>query len=214
MCSRFWGAPGGVRVDTAFELDLGLERPDIPLNPNTAPTEAAGVVQVRDGKRVLTPMKWGFTPSSGIVINARSETVLQRSLFKDAAEHRRCLVPANGFFEWESRSKPKQPWCFRRNDGEPMALAGLWRESQGVEQFVLLTCEPNEHVAQLHDRMASVILPEDYELWLEGDIEDALTAARIPYPDELMTSYPVTTAMSNPRYKNDDATEPIRDLFG
>jgi len=216
MCSRFWGAPEGTAILTAIE-EKGVEAILEAINEgssNVAPTELQPVVHMENGQAIISRMKWGFTiPGRQPIINARIETVLEKGLFAQSAINRRCLIAVQGFYEWDKTTKPKQPYCFRMKDGAEFAFAGLWRVMNGEKQFVVCTTEPNELVAQLHNRMPCVVASSDFNLWLKGDTHEALSKITVPFPAELMTCFKVKTAMSNPRYKAEDAPEPLRDLF-
>jgi putative SOS response-associated peptidase YedK len=186
---------------------------------NIAPTQKVPIVrQDRNGpKRTFGLARWGLIPAwaknSSIgfkAINAMSETAAEKPAFRDAMKLRRCLIPADGFYEWEKLgTKVKQPYNFGMADDNPFAFAGLWerwRDPAGefIETFTILTTKPNSLVADVHDRMPAILKPEDYDLWLDPGVtnvalvEDSLK----PFDPRLMKKYPVSTRVN--RTENDD----------
>lgn len=185
---------------------------------NIAPTQP--VVAVRrnpeSGARELAIFRWGLIPSwskdmkiGSRLINARSETVAEKPSFRAAFKYRRCLIPADGFYEWQQINGRKQPVYIHGSDGKPLALAGLWEtwhapDSSPVESCTILTTEPNELVAPIHNRMPVVIEPPDYEMWLDPGPrpQEGLHLLR-PYPSQKLAAYAVSTHVNSPA--NDDA---------
>lgn len=169
---------------------------------------------------IFVAAKWGLVPpwskdgkgdGRPPPINARCETVRTNGLFRRAYQHRRCLVPVKGFFEWKDiygTGKNKQPYAIAMKSGEPFAFAGLWdswRDPEtGLERktFTIITCTPNEMVAQIHDRMPVILHPEDYERWLsfEPDPFDLLE----PFPAELMRMWPIDRKVGRPANNTPD----------
>jgi putative SOS response-associated peptidase YedK len=144
------------------------------------------------------------------MINARSETVAEKPAFRAAFRRRRCLVVADGFYEWQKLNGGKQPYFIRMRDGRPFAFAGLWEHWQGtdgseIESCTLLTTQPNDLVRPLHNRMPVILHPKDYELWLDPQAQqaEALQPLLGAYPSEEMDAYAVSRFVNNPR--NDDA---------
>lgn len=162
-------------------------------------------------------MHWGLIPSwakdpsiGNRIINARSETVAEKPSFRAAFKRRRCLIPANGFYEWKKIGKKKQPYYVRRKDGEPFAFAGLWEPWEGedgtvIESCTILTTEPNADIRPLHNRMPVILDPSDYDQWLNPEVDELETLAPLmhPYPDGKLEAVPVSPLVNNP--KNDDA---------
>ena len=155
------------------------------------------------------------------MLNARAETLTERPAYRRAFERRRCLVPADGFFEWTDppegagKRAPKQPYRFTLDPEGPFAFAGLY-EVNGSGEHALLTCtiittEPNALVAPYHDRMPVMLHPEDYALWLDRATTEPERVQPLlrPFPAEEMRAYPVTTKMSRPAYDEPDAIEPV-----
>jgi putative SOS response-associated peptidase YedK len=220
VCSRFWGV-GGQKVLTFYEQFGPVAEgpgvvwvPDDPGSTNVAPTEPAYVLRLMDGQIIMDEMRWRFTvPGRQPLINARIETILEKPLYAKSARERRCIVPAQGFYEWDSAYTPKQPHCFRRKDGGLLSMAGVWREVDGEKQFCVITTEPNGLVENIHSRMPAIL--EDHEIvdWLQAPVEEALSIARDSLPAGDMEEYRVTRLMSNPRYKGADASQPMLGLF-
>lgn len=177
-------------------------------------------VTKRRGAVALEPLAFGtlLPPREGqakplMLANARSETLLARGAFKDAAQHRRCLVPADGFYEWEKQGKARLPHYFQVREGEPFFFAGLWRPETAVAPpaFVIVTTAPNALLAPIHDRMP-VILPDDRaDAWL-GD--EPLPPARlqelcVPFPAVEMRSHRVGPQMNSARFESPACIEPF-----
>jgi len=192
---------------------------------NIAPTQPVAAVRInRDTKeRELTHLHWGLIPSwakdPGIgsrMINARSETAAEKPSFRGAFKYRRCLVPADGFYEWQKLNGRKQPVRIHMKDGQPFAIAGLWEHwmdpgGSEIESVTLLTTTPNELLEPVHNRMPVILAPEDYELWLDlgaqhpGEVQHLLG----PYPAEGMDFYPVSTHVNNPHNEDPQCIEPL-----
>jgi putative SOS response-associated peptidase YedK len=200
---------------------------------NVAPTDPVPIVRRsrRVAGPVLTVARWGLVPSwasdtrgAARMINARAETVSTNASFKTAMRRRRCIIPADGFYEWqrlggEGKKPRKQPFFIRRRDGKPMALAGLWEvwkprddpDADWLRSTTIITGEPNELVARLHDRMP-VILPEDtWDTWLDRDNEDveSLMGLLVPYPVDLLEAYPVDTLVNSVQNDGPELIEPL-----
>ncbi|OLD95704.1 MAG: hypothetical protein AUI36_46070 [Cyanobacteria bacterium 13_1_40CM_2_61_4] len=169
-----------------------------------------------DTDRKLAMLRWGLLPAwvkeptkVQQPINAKAETAAEKPMFRDAFKRRRCLVPADGFYEWKQEGGRKQPVYIHMKDGEPFAIAGLWEQWEGqdgevIESCTLLTTEPNDRLAPIHNRMPVILDPKDYAQWLDPDLQDVsrLKTLLHPYTSEQMTYYPVNLRVNNPR--NDD----------
>ena len=190
------------------------ERPNLEPRYNIAPTQDAPLFR-RDGAGTvhLAQLRWGLIPSwakdksiGAKFINARGESVATQSAFRAAFEQRRCLVPADGFYEWRQEGKQKQPWRLHLADDAPFCFAGLWeswrdRETKAVvESFTIITTTANELVAPIHNRMPVMLQWHDLVPWLDGT--DAAKLLR-PYPAEQMKAYPVSTAVNS--WRNESA---------
>jgi len=186
---------------------------------NIAPTQQIPVVrQDRDApRRTFSLLRWGLIPYwakdrsiSAKTINAMSETAAAKPAFRDAMKLRRCLIPADGFYEWlRIGAKDKQPYNFGMADDSVFAFAGLWdrwRDPAGtiVETCTILTSRPNSLVADVHDRMPVIMRPDDYELWLDPGVTDSSRVAEClgPFSPTLMKKYPVSARVNRP--ENDD----------
>jgi putative SOS response-associated peptidase YedK len=232
-----------------FELDVHGERQLALFEPryNIAPTQDVIVVRANpeDGRRSAATMRWGLLPSwmkgkaSGPpMINARAETLAEKPAFRGALRARRCLIPADGFYEWQQVSGggkgKKQPFYIHRPDGRPFAFAGLWetwREGPGpsaqgrgiseqssqstIESCTIVTTSANAALRELHDRMPVVLSSGDYALWLDPNIDDPgrLQHLLVPCVDEALVAEPVSTHVN--RVANDDprCVEAVRSLF-
>jgi putative SOS response-associated peptidase YedK len=157
-------------------------------------------------------LKWGLVPSwakdisiGAKLINARSETVTEKPSFREAFKQRRCIIPADGFYEWQRTEGRKQPFFFQMRDERPFGFAGLWERWQGatgqvIESCTILTTEANEVLRPVHDRMPVILHSDDYELWLDEDVRkrEFLNDLLRPYPAKEMVSHPVSTAINSP----------------
>lgn len=222
MCGRF------TLFDPAVSLAEGFGLGEVPsLSPryNIAPTQEVAAVRIPagGGARELVMMRWGLIPSwakdpsiGNRMINARAETAAEKPAFRTAIRRKRCLVPADGFYEWKRTNGRKQPFYIRMRDGRTFAFAGLWDSWKGpgaeaVESCALLTTGPNEIVRPIHDRMPVIVSPRDYDLWLSPDVQDPhlLDPVFLPHPAEGMTAYPVRTAVNNPKTDAPGLIDPL-----
>lgn len=215
MCGRFTSTTSAADLADWFEV----EEPSsdtLPIDFNVVPTSDIRIVRVVEGRRRLDIAHWGLVPGwaespaiGSRLINARSETAASKPSFRRAFRRRRCLVPVDGFYEWVpvSGRRRKQPHYLRAHDARPLALAGLWEEWCDPERpghpslvsCTILTGPPNAVVAPLHDRMPIILDRPDWEPWLDPDIDDVdlLTALCVPAPDDLLETWPVSTAVND-----------------
>jgi putative SOS response-associated peptidase YedK len=231
MCGRFLLTTPAEALRQAFGF---IEQPNLAPRYNIAPTQDVPVIRQRrnpPGQRTLKMLRWGLVPSwaeslagGAKMINARAETLLKRSAFRDAFARRRCLVPADGFYEWRPDDKAKQPYLVAARDGAVLAFAGLWErwtpkgESAGinggeqqsagaspaVDSFTIVTTAANAQLAPLHHRMPVILAPTDYARWLDPTADpSALQALLRPASDDLLHYFPVDRRVNNVR--NDDA---------
>lgn len=178
-----------------------------------------GATPVRNG-RYLTTFQWGLVPSwarditmASNAINARSETVAEKPSFKGSFKYRRCLIPVDGFFEWDRKGRKKVPYYFRHPDGTPLMMAGLWdynyHVADGLYTCCLMTTEANSLMAHIHHRMPVLLSPKDESLWLDSKADPtALQSLLRPYECEL-EAYRVTPKMNSGSYNEPDCVEPI-----
>ena len=225
MCGRF------ALMTSTEQLAMQFDVPETAVNAlppsvpryNIAPTQPVAAIRLAEnGQREFTFFRWGLVPSwakdlniGSRMINARSETVAEKPSFRTAFKRRRCLIPADGFYEWQKQGSGKQPMFIRPVAERPFALAGLWEVWRDPDGSVLQTCTiltttPNELMAPIHNRMPVIVEPEDFDLWLnpEPNPEQGLHLLR-PYPTEKMTAYPVSTTVNNPRNDVPDCIQPL-----
>ena len=174
-----------------------------------------------DGEREVVMVRWGLIPfwmkekPQVPHINARAETVHKSPLFREAFAKRRCLVPATGFYEWQKREDGKQPYRFRLKDLEPFAFAGVWEFTRlGGEDILsaaIIVGEPNSLVRVVHDRMPVMLMPEDYDRWLDPAKPDELLAMLRPYDPALMEAYAVSRAVNNVKNDTEECIQPMQD---
>ncbi len=228
MCGRFSQAAAPEDIAELFDLPVQAV-PDYRPRYNLAPTQPALVLRrhPQTGERELTFLTWGLVPSwakdptiGSRLINARAETLAEKPAFRAAFRRRRCLVPANGFFEWKKTGSGKQPYFIARKDGRPMAMAGLWEHWQSadgsvIESFTLITTEPNELVKQIHDRMPAILPRTAFDAWLDPDEDVALLQdlLRHPVSAEELDAWPVSTAVNRPDNDDSSLIEPLPMLF-
>lgn len=212
MCGRF------ALTTTEDELRrvFGHEGPPRNLRPrwNIAPTQEAPVIRLERGVRRLDLLQWGLVPywaedpSIGSrMINARGETLAEKPAFRQAYRSRRCLVPADGFYEWPEHGEDKRPILFRQRDGAPFAFAGLWEkwvpEGGGVlETFTIVNCAAGPFMARVHSRTPVVVSPADHAAWLDPEVEPRHLIR--PPPDDLFVAVRVSTYVN--KTANDDSS--------
>ena len=221
MCSRFSQTlpPDAVRSYFGYR-----NQPNFPARYNIAPTQPIPVVrQTREGGREFVLMRWGLIPSwvknpdeFSTLINARSETAAEKPSFRAAMKHRRCLIMADGFFEWTGPKGQKRPFHISRADGDPIGFAGLWEHWQGAEgseilSATILTTSANLDVAPLHDRMPVILEQEDFDLWLDCDRVPANEVQELLLPphDGLLEAVEVHPRVNNPRLDEPGILEPL-----
>jgi putative SOS response-associated peptidase YedK len=193
---------------------------------NAAPTQQLPtIVEHDEGDRELTTMRWGLIPrwvkagSKGpSPFNARAETLLEKPMFKSLVGRKRCLVPANGYYEWKQVAGKKQPYFFQPADQELFAFAGLYDEyeddaGERFATYTVITTEANEVTREYHDRMPVILSPDAEEEWVSRDQTDvfAVTQLLTPYPADQMTIRPVSTEVNNVRNNDPTLIEPLDD---
>lgn len=212
MCGRYSITTPLEAMRQIFEFEGPL--PNYPPRYNVAPTQDAPVVRLADGARELTLMRWGLVPSWSqgpdskfSMINARAETVADKPAYRAAFKSRRCLVPADGFFEWRAEGKTKQPFYIHVKDETPFAFAGLWERwdkgGEPITSFTIVVTGANDLLKPIHERMPVILDPGDYGRWLDPgtDREVALSLLK-PYVPEKMAFRKISTRVNSP--KNDD----------
>ena len=218
MCGRFTLTEPG-RIGTRFGIQAPLPADEGPRY-NVAPSQSVLTVVVAEHEgRALRQMRWGFQPAwmkeakRPPPINARAETLLDRPMFRGALGHSRCLIPADGFYEWVATegSKQKQPLHLRLKGGELFGFAGLWTEaSDGEPTCVIVTTEANELIRPLHARMPVILEPADEPLWLDPEVTDpaAVSACLQSFPSERMELYRVSDLVSSARNEGPELVQP------
>jgi len=223
MCGRYTlSTPVGTLAE---EFDIAGPLPELPPSYNVAPTqEVPAVVAAGSGGegRRLEMLRWGLIPSwaddPGIgarMINARSETVAEKPSFRRAFKERRCLIPADGFYEWQKSNDGKQPYYIRMKNVRPFAFAGLWESWRGdgneIHSCTILTTSPNDIAAEIHNRMPVILPPEVYEIWLDPDLRetDHLLSLLSPYPPGDMEAYPVSRRVNSPSNNEPSCVESV-----
>ena len=212
MCGRYviTSPPAAVRALFGYP-----EQPNFPARYNVAPTQPIPIVRLHEGKRHFVLMRWGLIPSwvkdpkaFSLLINARSDSVLDKPAFRNAMRRRRCLIPADGFYEWSEASGRKQPYFVHPRSGGPFGFAGLWETWTGpngeeLDTAAIVTTTANRALSSLHGRMPVILPPEAFDLWLDCAQVDAQTAAAllVPSPDDLLEAYAVSAAVN--RVAND-----------
>jgi len=192
---------------------------------NIAPTQPIPVIRQhpKEPVRELSLMRWGLIPSwakdaSGAarMINARSETASTKPAFRDAMKSRRCLIPADGFYEWMRMEKTKQPYCFEVNDGELFAFAGLWDRwkdpnGQWVKSCSILTTTPNAVTSVVHDRMPVILSSDDYDLWLDPGMTNVAAASDLlkPFDARRMRCFPVSGRINHVANDDEECSAPV-----
>jgi putative SOS response-associated peptidase YedK len=218
MCGRYGFESGQRELMTRFQLETVIEL--LPMSFNVAPGMIMPVV-VSQSPNHLELMEWGFLPrwakdpsATRRPINARAETVATTAMFRGAFRHQRCLVPARGFYEWAKTPRGKEPYWIQLQGGELFAFAGLWeawadRQGRETHTYSIITTEPNERMAPIHNRMPAILRRDDEALWLDpGQTEgERLQPLLRPYPASEMEAWPVSRAVNNPR---NDSAELIR----
>lgn len=221
MCGRYSLTQTLEALAQFFAL-YGQQRSNLPPRWNIAPTQQSAVVRRNAaGQRELAMLRWGFAgPNNAPLINARSETAAAKPSFAEAFRQRRCLVPADSFYEWQAIAgrKIKQPWRIGLKGGGLFAFGGLWQTEavfDGSECFTILTTAANDYLRPLHDRMPVILPPDTFAAWLDPatPVND-LTALLRPYPDEKMARYRVPTAVNSVKVDSPDCFAPLNPDLG
>jgi putative SOS response-associated peptidase YedK len=224
MCGRYSLTRREAELVERFGIEqLICESEKLAPRFNIAPSQLVPVIINKEGHRVLCQFKWGLIPfwakdlkKNKPVINARSESVAEKPFFKQALLKRRCLIPADGFYEWKHQNKNKIPMYIHVNDRELFAFAGLWDEWTSPDGEVIRTCtiittEANNSVAPVHDRMPVIVRAEHEALWLDPDIREVtqLTPVLAALPDEAIKMYQVSPRVNSPSQDLPELVEPV-----
>jgi putative SOS response-associated peptidase YedK len=219
MCGRYTLTTPAERL--AEEFGFKDSSAELPQSYNVAPTQGVAAVLEEGGGRHLEVLRWGLIPPwaddpqiGSRMINARSETAPEKPSFRRAFRERRCLIPADGFYEWQRTNGAKQPFYIHMEDGRPFAFAGLWeswgRGGEGeIRTCTILTTAANAVVGEIHERMPVIVAPDAYDVWLDPSSErDELTGLLAPYPEDEMEAYPVSRFVNSPSNNDPRCVEP------
>jgi putative SOS response-associated peptidase YedK len=216
MCGRFTNQYSWDELHELYSLSNVPPESNFPPRYNIAPTQTSFVVRETDGVRELAELRWGLLPrwakalgDGARMINARSETVAEKPAYRSPFKSRPCLVVADGFYEWRKVDGGKQPYFITAKDNARFAFAGLWEPKSLAEQdtFTVLTCEPNELCATVHDRMPVMLAPEDFASWLSTPEERAKLLK--PFPADQMELWPVGKAVGSPKNTGPELIEAV-----
>jgi putative SOS response-associated peptidase YedK len=207
MCGRYLitTAPEAIRRLFGYP-----QQPNFPARYNVAPTQPIPIVRLNEGKREFALVRWGLIPAwvkdpkgFSLLINARGESVNDKPAFRNAMKRRRCLIPADGFYEWQEAGGRKRPFAVRPKLGGAVAFAGLWEcwmgpNGEELETAAIVTTEANRTLHAIHHRMPVIVAPEAFDFWLDCANVDALTATAliVPAPDELMEAQEISSAVN------------------
>ena len=221
MCGRYKLSRRKQVVEEYFER--ASEEEDFSPRYNIAPTQPVATIRTAGSSRILSMMRWGLVPSwasdisiGSRLINGRSETVLEKPAFRDSFRTRRCLIPADGFYEWKKSGKEKQPFHFGMKDSSLFAFAGVWDRwkspgGQILESCSILTTSANELLDGLHDRMPVILPPRHYHTWLAAKAEEAdrLAELLVPFDASFMNRYPVSSLVNKPQNEMPECAQEI-----
>ena len=219
MCGRYLlsSAPEAIRALFRYP-----ERPNFPPRYNIAPTQPIPIVRMTEGGRHFALVRWGLIPpwvkdprAFTLLINARAESVHDKPAFKNAIKRRRCLIPADGFYEWKTEGGRKRPYAARPKGGGPMAFAGLWESWIGpngeeMETAAIVTTVANREMGAVHDRAPVIVPPEQFDFWLDGGNVSDVEAATLfgPAPDGSMKVYEISPAVNHVANDSPQLIEP------
>lgn len=215
MCGRYLITTAPEAMRRMFRYP---EQPNFPARYNVAPTQPIPIVRLNDGQRQFALVRWGLIPAwvkdpraFSLLINARGDSVNDKPAFRNAMKRRRCLIPADGFYEWNEHGGRKRPYAVRPADGEPVAFAGLWEcwtgpNGEEMETAAIITTDASRDLHAIHHRMPVVVEPDAFDFWLDCRNVDALTAAAllVPAREGFFQAYEISTAVN--RVANDTAT--------
>jgi putative SOS response-associated peptidase YedK len=219
MCGRFTVKMTWAEIVALYKLTFDRPPHNLPPNYNVCPTDPIDVVTQQDGKRDFVRLRWGLAPRwwpkpikelKAATFNARAETVATKPFFRDAFKRTRCLIPMSGYYEWQDTPGGKQPWYFTARDGSPaLTTAGLWDEwrdratGETLESCTMIITEPNDFVAEVHDRMPVLLTEKDFEPWLTGTAGVELLK---PAAEDVLQRWPVSKRVNSSKAPADDPT--------
>lgn len=222
MCGRYSQTATPEIIAEQFGVN---DSPLFQLRYNIAPSQSIAAIRIEPDTttRKLVMLRWGLVPSwakdpkiGNQCINAKAETVAEKPSFRSAFKKRRCLVVATGFYEWQVQGAYKQPMWIGLRNKRPFAFAGLWEhwkpaEGEPIDTCTIITTEPNDLMAPIHNRMPVILAPTSYDQWLDPTFQkiETLNGLLRPYQSEELTAYPVSTLVNNPRHDTPQCLEPV-----
>jgi putative SOS response-associated peptidase YedK len=224
MCGRYTLGRSTQDILKRYAIEQNLIESEARFN--IAPSQLVAVVMDAQGNRTLDALKWGLVPfwvkdlkKHKPLINARAESLAEKPSFKQALLKRRCIIPADGFYEWKGEAKSRTPVYFKLKDGSPFGFAGIWEQWTSPDGEVLRTCaiitvEPNHLTSQIHNRMPAILKPEDEAIWLNAAEKDPvrLLALLKPYPHEAMEAFEVSAKVNSPSVESAECVVPVAAL--
>lgn len=219
MCGRYASSRDARDLQSAFEVEEPPEE-TIPPSWNVAPTDPVYAVLQREDRRLLRVLRWGLVPSwakdakgAARLINARQETVTTKPAFRAAYQRRRCLLPADGYYEWQSEGTRKQPWFLSAPEGGPLAMAGLYEVWSAGEQRLwtctVLTTSAADELGHIHDRTPLLVPRSDWKRWLDPTVEDPGEHLLVPAVGGALDAWPVGSAVGNVRNDGPELVVPV-----
>jgi putative SOS response-associated peptidase YedK len=220
MCGRFSLTQSAWAIAQTFQLS---DVPNLTPRYNIAPTQPIGTI-LQKAQRQFQWMQWGLIPSwakdpsiGNKLINARAESLREKPSFRNAFKRRRCLIVADGFYEWQKIDKRKQPYYIQMDDDKPFAFAGLWDtwqppEGAAIASCTIITTSANAIVQPIHDRMPVILSPDRYTQWLDPTLTDTQVLQELlqPYNSDAMKATPVSSAVNNPANEKAECIAPIQ----
>lgn len=220
MCGRYASSRGAHELVDHFGVEEPAEQV-LPPSHNVAPTDPVYVVLQRGAARSLRVVRWGLVPSwakdakgAARLINARQETVGSKPAFRAAYARRRCLVPADGYYEWQREGARTQPWFLTSRDGSPLAMAGLyevWAREDGERLWTctVITTDAADELGHVHDRTPLLVPREDWARWLDPELDDPGTDLLVPAASGVLDAWPVSSAVGNVRNDGPELVAPL-----
>jgi putative SOS response-associated peptidase YedK len=219
MCGRATYKLTWEEIVALYRLTLGPAPHNFQSRFNVCPTTTIDAIVSTEGTRTLERMRWGLVPGwwpkplkelKLATFNARAETVDEKPMFRSAFKHKRCLIPVSGYYEWQDTPGGKQPWYFTARDGSPaLTIAGLWDEwtnpesGKPLKSCTMIITEPNEFVAEVHDRMPVLLTEQQFDPWLTGEVGVEYLK---PAPNNFLQKWPVSKRVNSSRADDNDAT--------
>jgi putative SOS response-associated peptidase YedK len=220
MCGRYLIISSPEAIRRFFRYP---ELPNFPARYNVAPTQPIPIVRLVDGQRQFALVRWGLIPpwvkdprTFSLLINGRGESIHDKPAFRYAMKRRRCLIPADGFYEWKEEGRNRRPYVVRPKDGGPIAFAGLWETWMGpngeeMETAAIITALASPDIAHIHHRMPVIVQPDAFDFWLDCRNVDDMSAAAVIAPSAagLLESYQVSSAVNRATNDSPELLEPF-----